>query len=138
MAGYGMKKMAEGGMTGRPKTMAAAMKKVEKSAADRRLDKMAGVKEGSAKDIRADKMLGKTLMAGKPLDIRADKMQAKNLMGNPQVSAGAKAAYSRHITDKMQANRPNASKPPVNGFLKPQAAYGVGKMSKGGVTKRGK
>lgn len=120
MAGYGMKKMAEGGMTGRPKTMAAAMKKVEKSAADRRLDKMAGVKEGSAKDIRADKM------------------QAKNLMGNPQVSAGAKAAYSRHLTDKMQANRPNASKPPVNGFLKPQAAYGVGKMSKGGVTKRGK
>ena len=40
MAGYGMKKMAEGGMTGRPKTMAAAMKKVEKSAADRRLDKI--------------------------------------------------------------------------------------------------
>ena len=61
MAGYGMKKMAEGGMTGRPKTMGAAMKKVEKSAADRRLDKMAGVKEGSAKDIRADKMQAKNV-----------------------------------------------------------------------------
>ena len=76
MAGYGMKKMAEGGMTGRPKTMAAAMKKVEKSAADRRLDKMAGVKEGSAKDIRADKLQAKNLMAGKP-----------------QVNGGVKAAY---------------------------------------------
>ena len=91
MAGYGMKKMAEGGMTGRPKTMGAAMKKVEKSAADRRLDKMAGVKEGSAKDIRADKMQAKNLMAGKP-----------------QVNGGVKAAY------------------------------GIGKMSKGGMMKRGK
>jgi hypothetical protein len=91
MAGYGMKKMAEGGMAGRPKTMAAAMKKVEKSAADRRLDKKAGVKEGSAKDIRADKMQAKNLMAGKP-----------------QVNGGVKAAY------------------------------GVGKMSKGGMMKRGK
>jgi hypothetical protein len=91
MAGYGMKKMAEGGMTGRPKTMAAAMKKVEKSAADRRLDKMAGVKEGSAKDIRADKLQAKNLMAGKP-----------------QVNGGVKAAY------------------------------GIGKMSKGGMMKRGK
>lgn len=76
MPGYGMKKMAEGGMTGRPKTMGAAMKKVEKSAADRRLDKKAGVKEGSAKDIRADKMQAKNLMAGKP-----------------QVNGGVKAAY---------------------------------------------
>lgn len=76
MAGYGMKKMAEGGMTGRPKTMGAAMKKVEKSAADRRLDKKAGVKEGSAKDTRADKMQAKNLMAGKP-----------------QVNGGVKAAY---------------------------------------------
>lgn len=76
MAGYGMKKMATGGMTGRPKTMGAAMKKVEKSAADRRLDKMAGVKEGSAKDIRADKMQAKNLMAGKS-----------------QVNGGVKAAY---------------------------------------------
>ncbi len=76
MAGYGMKKMSEGGMTGRPKTMGAAMKKVEKSAADRRLDKKAGVKEGSAKDIRADKMQAKNLMAGKP-----------------QVNGGVKAAY---------------------------------------------
>jgi len=91
MAGYGMKKMAEGGMTGRPKTMAAAMKKVEKSAADRRLDKKAGVKEGSAKDIRADKLQAKNLMAGKP-----------------QVNGGVKAAY------------------------------GIGKMSKGGMMKRGK
>jgi hypothetical protein len=56
--------------------MGAAMKKVESSAADRRLDKMAGVKEGSAKDIRADKLQAKNLMAGKP-----------------QVDGGVKAAY---------------------------------------------
>ena len=55
------------------------------------LDKMAGVKEGSAKDIRADKMQAKNLMAGKP-----------------QVNGGVKAAY------------------------------GIGKMSKGGMMKRGK
>lgn len=72
----GMKKMATGGTTDRPKTMGAAMKQVEKSAADRRLDKMAGVKEGSAKDIRADKMQAKNLMAGKS-----------------QVNGGVKAAY---------------------------------------------
>lgn len=75
----------------RPKTMGAAMKKVEASAADRRLDKKAGVKEGSAKDIRADKLQAKNLMAGKP-----------------QVNGGVKAAY------------------------------GIGKMSKGGMMKRGK
>lgn len=71
-----MPKMARGGVTGRPKTMGEAMKQVEKSAADERLDRMAGVKEGSAKDIRADKIQAKNLMAGKP-----------------QVNGGVKAAY---------------------------------------------
>ena len=51
-----MPKMAKGGTMGRPTTMSEALKRVEKTAADERLDRMAGVKEGSAKDIRADKL----------------------------------------------------------------------------------
>lgn len=78
MAGYGKKtmatggpvsaakKMATGGTTSRPTGLANAMKRVEKSGADRALDRLAGIKEGSAKDIRADKMQAKNLMAGKP------------------------------------------------------------------------
>lgn len=72
----GMKKMATGGTTSRPRGIEQAMQRVEKSAADRALDRLAGIKEGSAKDIRADKMQAKNLMAGKP-----------------QVNGGVKAAY---------------------------------------------
>lgn len=88
MAGYGKKtmatggpvsaakKMASGGTTSRQTGIANAMQRVEKSGADRALDRLSGIKEGSARDTRADKMQAKNLMAGKP-----------------QVNKAVKAAY---------------------------------------------
>jgi hypothetical protein len=112
-------------MANRPKTMAAAMKKVESSAADRSLDRRAGVKEGSAKDIRADKMQARNLMAGKP-----------------QVNGGVKAAYGMKKMAEGGMTGPRGVQNAMQRVAKSgsaratEALSATKKMAKGGTMKR--
>lgn len=52
-------------MAGKKMPMAQAMKRVERSAADKARDKKMGYKEGSRADVKADKAQAKRMMRGK-------------------------------------------------------------------------